>query len=518
MQKHSLFDFAPRSDRASDSKIAKKSKQRTIATSRRGGNSLLDKVRNIIEVVNTNLSQYSNETLIIRDEATLHQYVSKCLDNGVVAIDTETSGLNPITDKLAGVCLYTPNEKTTYIPFGHINYITLEAEANQLDKETLARELARLADCREIVEHNAKFDTRVLRHSLGINLVCTWDTYLASMLMDENEDSHALKPLHQKYVLNGVGDAFKYDDLFKGIDFRYVPIKPASLYAAHDPKITWELKEWQKKSLYWDCTCDLEDRDGMNGVAWTFFNIEMPCVQVLADLEDVGMKFDFEYNEKLQTMYHARMDDAKDELYDMLKPYDAQIARNTHLDARVNLDSPQQLSILLFDVMKLQAPIDKRTKQPIRSTGVEVLSQIDHPFVKKLLEYRGFVKLVSTYIDKMPECVLDDGRVHCNFNQYGAATGRMSSSDPNMQNLPAHAKDIRQMFIATSDIYEITQKDNYFLLFRWDDVETKDGWKCANNLHIGDVIITDEGNVAVSSVEIVGNDCKIYHDMIKYPM
>ena len=507
MARPSLFDkIDERSSNDADI-IAKVKAKKTVTTAKRGGNSLLAQVKAIVDTVQTNLGQFAEETLIIRDEKTLHEYIDACLKNQTVAIDTETTGLNPLTDDVVGVCLYTPNEKTAYIPLRHIDYITLQPTPNQLGARVVSEELARLSECEEIIEHNAKFDTRFIRSNFQVNLVCTWDTYLASMLIDENLDTHALKPLHRDYVLGGVGDAFKYDELFKGIDFRYVPIKTASLYAAHDPKITWELKEWQEQS---------EEFDEQS--RWVFHNIEMPCVQVMADLEDTGIKFDFKYNAKLQEEYNRKLEVCRGDLAEMLMPYKDAILATHKLEFPINYDSPSQLSILLYDVMKIPPVIDKRTKMPIKSTGVEVLSQLDHPFCKALLDYRGLSKLVGTYIDKLPECVLDDGRVHCSFNQYGALTGRMSSSDPNMQNLPSHAKDIRQMFVATNEFYEVAQKDNYFLLFRWDDVETTDGWKCASNLHVGDVLITDEGNVTVSSVEIVGTDCKIYHDMIKYPM
>ena len=445
MARPSLFDKIDERQSDDASIIAKVKAKKTVTTAKRGGNSLLAKVKAIIDTVTLNLGQFADETLIIRDEKTLHDYISACLDNQAVAIDTETTGLNPLKDTVVGVCLYTEGQKTAYIPLEHINYITLQKEANQLSREVVSEELKRLVLCKEVIEHNAKFDTRFMRSNFGVNIVCTWDTYLASMLIDENLDTHALKPLHQMYVLHGVGDAFKYDELFHGVDFRYVPIKVASLYAAHDPKITWELKVIQSELL------DSES-------AWVFHNIEMPCVQVMADLEDTGIKFDFKYNADLKKTYHERLDKARDELYAMLEPYRAQIAVTPKLDDPVNLDSPSQLSVLLYDIMKIPPVLDKRTKEPIKSTGVEVLTQLNNDFCKALLDYRGLGKLIGTYIDKMPACVHDDGRVHCLFNQYGALTGRMSSSEPNMQNIPSKNHDIRKMFTA-SDGYLLMSAD-----------------------------------------------------------
>lgn len=446
MARKSLFDdFGER--KTDDASIIKKAKTKKVVTSARmgGGNSLLSKVKAIIDVVKSALSQFQDETLIIRDEGELHRYVDRCLANGVVAIDTETTGLNPLVDMIVGVCLYTPGDKPAYVPMEHINYITLEKEPNQLPKEVVSREMSRLKDCAEIDEHNAKFDTRFMRHSLGVNIVCTHDTHLASMLIDENAPTHALKPLHKDWVLGGVGDAFKYDDLFSGIDFRYVPIGVAGLYAAHDPKITYELAEWEREHM---------DEESL----WVFHNIEMPCVQVLCDMEDTGIQLDFDYNAKLADKYEDMVARTREELDELIAPYELQIRQYPKLDYPINYDSPSQLKVLLYEIMKIPPLIDKRTKEPIYGTGEEILSQLKTDFTETLLSYRGLVKLFGTYIDKMPSCTLEDGRVHCVFNQYGAKTGRMSSSDPNLQNIPSHNKEIRKMFVA-SDGYLLMSSD-----------------------------------------------------------
>jgi DNA polymerase I-like protein with 3'-5' exonuclease and polymerase domains len=128
---------------------------------------------------------------------------------------------------------------------------------------------------------------------------------------------------------------------------------------------------------------------------------------------------------------------------------------NHKLSDPINLDSPTQIAILLYDIMKVKA-VD--TEKP-RSTGVDVLTKLNTDFTNALLDYRGIGKLINTYIDKLPECVNPkDGRIHCKFNQYGADTGRMSSSDPNLQNIPSHNKDIRKMFKAT-DGYVLMSSD-----------------------------------------------------------
>ena len=434
----SLFDDIEERRPTNDASIIQKVKsKKSVTTAKRGGNGLLVTIRRIIEFVDEHLGQYQDETLVIRDEQTLHDYISACLDNQSVAIDTETTGLNPLTDTVVGVCLYTEGQKAAYIPLEHINYITLQKEPNQLSREVVGEELKRLVLCKEIEEHNAKFDTRMMRSNFGVNIVCTWDTYLASMLIDENLSTHALKPIHQKYVLNGVGDAFKFDELFKNVDFRYVPIRIASLYAAHDPKITHELAEWQREHI---------DQDSK----YVFGTIEMPCVQVLADMEDTGIMFDPKYALELRDKYDDIELEALQTFYEVLEPYEDKIskarAHGAKIDDPINIGSPSQLAVLFYDILGVTPP-DPKTP---RGTGVDQLSAMDNPVAKAVLDYRGVEKLLSTYIDKLPECTLDDGRIHCNFNQYGAKTGRMSSSDPNLQNIPSHNKDIRKMFVASS--------------------------------------------------------------------
>lgn len=442
----SLFDDIEERKPTNDASIIQKVKsKKAVTTAKRGGNGLLGNIKRIIEFVDANLGQYKEETLIIRDEETLENYISACVKNQVVAIDTETTGLNPLVDVIVGVCLYTPEEKTAYIPIEHINYITLQKEPNQLSRETIGKHLKRLVGCKVVEEHNAKFDTRFLRKDCGVNIVCTHDTYLASMLMDENDSTHALKPTHQKYVLNGEGDAFKYDDLFHNVDFRYVPIRIASLYAAHDPKITHELAEWQREHM---------DKDSK----YVFDTIEMPCVQVLADMEDTGIMFDPKYATTLKDKYDDLELEALQTFYEVLEPYEDKIskarAKGAKIDDPINIGSPSQLAVLFYDILGVTPP-DPKTP---RGTGVEQLSAMDNPVAKAVLDYRGVEKLLSTYIDKLPECTLDDGRIHCNFNQYGAKTGRMSSSDPNLQNIPSHNKDIRKMFVA-SDGYLLMSSD-----------------------------------------------------------
>ncbi len=453
-----LFDIPTRKTREIDNGIIKQaSTKRKASTTVKGGGGLSGKISQITDMVNQFLGKYAEESILIRTESELHDYISKCIENGVIGIDTETEGLDPILDKLAGVCIYTPGEKTAYVPVNHVSYITFERVDDQLTEEQVGRELQRLVDAdTKVIMFNAPFDIRVLRNQCNVYLTCYWDAYLGARLLNENESSNALKKLHQKYCLNGEGDAFKYDELFRGIKFTVIPIKVAYLYAAHDAKITYELYKFQEPYL------DLnQEREDLRNVAWVFRNIEMPIVDVVCDMEDTGVDFDKEFASKLSVEYHKQAEEKLNEFYEELHKYDSVI--NTYklshpsnkLDDPINISSPTQLAILFYDILKIEPPDYKNP----RGTGVDILAKMDNPLAKMILSYRKVDKLLSTYIDKMPLVINPKtGRIHCKFNQYGADTGRFSSDSPNLQNIPSHNKDIRKMFKAT-DGYVLMSSD-----------------------------------------------------------
>lgn len=439
-----LFDISPSSSKASDSAIIKKAKTKSTVTTKKSGGNIVDRVKTIVAKVETALGKYADETLIIQDEQTLHDYIDMCVSKGICGVDTETTGLDPLRDILVGVGIYTPGEKTAYIPINHISYVTGQRVKNQLDEDVVGRELARLEGI-DIDMFNAVFDIRVLMHGTKTRLKCTWDASLASRCLNENEPVKKLKPLHKKYILHGEDDAFTFDDLFTPELFRMTPIKTAALYAAHDPKITVEYAEYQREVF--------RTRESLKDVFWVFKNIEMPCVDAVVDLENTGVAFDLEYNAKLKEKYHALLDEKEANFFKVCDMYKDEIEAydgKTRLDNPINIQSVPQLQALLYDIAKIEPIIDKKTKKPTRSTSEETLQKLKHPLADAILEYRSFSTLVSTFIDKLPECVNpEDGRIHCKFNQYGADTGRFSSSDPNLQNIPSHNKDIRKMFKAT---------------------------------------------------------------------
>lgn len=449
-----LFNLPNRVDKSGDKRIAKKAVTTTKAPKTVKGGAILGRINEIKAMVEKNLGKYKDDYVIIREPEQLSEYLSHCIKNRVISIDTETSGLDPLQDTLVGICIYTPKLPAAYIPLNHISYVTGVKASDQLDMKLVKEEFERIIQEHiDIIMFNAKFDMRFLRNQLGLReIYCTWDCYLAAKLMNENEPTHGLKALHRKYVLQGKGDAFSFDELFKRVSFDKIPVQTGYLYAAHDAVITYEFYEYQKQYVYYDPTEGPEARNGMNGVSWVFFNIEMPCIEVVADMEDAGICLDIEYASELAEKYNDMLKEIEERFYKQcdkfgkqLDAYRAQQGAANKLEYPINISSSSQIAIMLYDVLEIKPP---EPKSP-RGTGEEILEKIDHPIAKIILEYRGVKKLLTTYIEKLPECVNpQDGRVHCSFNQYGAVTGRFSSSDPNLQNIPSHNKDVRKMFVA----------------------------------------------------------------------
>ena len=461
-----LFVVPQRPGREQDKSIATKSKTKSRSTATTvKGSGLLGQINQIKAMVEKNLGQYKDDYVVIQTVEELDSYVGTSIKNGIISIDTETTGLDPLVDKIVGVCLYTPDQKAAYVPINHISYVTGIRVENQLTEEQVLSCLSKLDGCdMDVIMFNAKFDIRVLRNQLGWKTAyCTWDCYLAAKLLNENEESHGLKALHKKYVLNGQGDAFSFDALFKGITADKIPINIFYLYAAHDAIITLELFKFQLPYLdmnyivraYGHTRPDLED------LSYVFKHIEMPCIPVVCDMEDIGVKFDFEYQKVLSEKYNKLLQEKTNTFYSICDMYKEEIDAykrknpNHKLEDPINIGSPTQLAILLYDILKIEPP---DSKSP-RGTGEAILQKIDNPIAKAILDYREMAKLVSTYIDKLPDCVNpNDGRIHCHFNQYGARTGRFSSDNPNLQNIPSHNKDIRKLFVA-SDGYVLMSSD-----------------------------------------------------------
>ena len=453
-----LFDLPEtRSSKEVDKAIAKKStnKRSTSFTVKGGANSLLTQISIINSTVESKLGKYKDEYVyyMADDEQKFKDYIYNIKEKGDCSIDTETMGLNPITDSIVGLSLFSKGQKGLYVPIHHTSYITGIEVEGQLDPKLIAEQLKILVDAGvKFKYYNAPFDIRVMKNSLGIYVPAWMDCHLAAMCLNENEP-HGLKNLHSKYVLEGKEDEWSFGKLFEGVTFDKVPIRTAYVYAARDAVDTEELADFQLQ--YLDKSNSECIECGLEKVSDVFWNIEMPFVDVIVDMEETGVLFNPEYAKELSEKYHKILDENLNDFYEAIKPYENQIEAykrsnpNHKLSDPISVSSPSQLATLLYDIIGLDAGVDKKTGKKIRGTGEDIIEKFDNPICKAILDYRGTEKLLSTYIDKMPEVALSDGRIHCKFNQYGAKTGRLSSEDPNMQNIPSHNKDIRKMFVAS---------------------------------------------------------------------
>ena len=424
-----------------------------------------DKMKNRISMLIQTAKQYygdgeKEKYLLIDSAEQLEAYLKKAEQVGEMGLDTESDlkGKNPdpMEDSIAGIGIYTPGEKPAYIPLFHKD-MDGKVLDGQIPLESVQEIFSRYTETIKYIYHNAVYDIRVMINATGVVIPNYWCTQVAGSYLNENE-SHRLKDLWDKYC-NKESDkkSAHYSDLFHGIPFSYVPLDIAKIYGGGDPKKTYELYQFQKPFLTPNSPQCIDK--GLNEAAEFFHETEMPLVDVLVEMEEEGVDIDSAYGQELSERYHKKIDLVEEKIFNRIKTFDLtklkpelQQKLNHPEGKLMNLNSPQQLAILFYDLMKLKSP----DREKPRGTGEEILEHFASKqigelkeFFQDILEYRGLAKLLSTYIDKMPKILKTrTGKLHGRFNQYGAKTGRFSSSDPNLQNIPSKNKEIRKMFIA----------------------------------------------------------------------
>ena len=360
-------------------------------------------------------------------EAQLADWVVKIKAGELIAVDTETTSLDYMVADLVGISIAVEAGQAAYIPFGH-DYLGVP---EQLSKDLVLAILKPLLEDVTIkkVGQNLKYDMSIFAQH-GINLQgIEFDTMLESYVLDSVATRHDMDSLAEKYLGE---QTIKFSDVAgKGsgqLTFNQVALEEAGPYAAEDADITLRLHQalWPQVSA-------------QSALTKVFTDIELPLVPVLSRIERVGALVDdtllFQQSQELA----LRIAELEREAWDLA-------------GQEFNLASPKQLGEILFT--KLEIPVLKKTAKGAPSTKEEVLQELalDYPLPKVLIEHRGLAKLKSTYTDKLPVMInRATRRIHTSYNQSGTATGRLSSSDPNLQNIPvrnAEGRRVRQAFIA----------------------------------------------------------------------
>ena len=340
------------------------------------------------------------------------------------AFDTETDGLDPLTAGLVGMSFAIREQEAWYVP----------VPANREEATDIVLRLAPALQHPEIekVGQNIKFDILALR-KYGVQVKGPlFDTMLAHYLLNP-ELRHGMDYLAETYLKY---KTVPIEDLIgpkgkKQVSMRTVPIEQIKEYAAEDADVTLRLKHYFAPLL---------KQEGLESL---FFEMEMPLIYVLAEMEATGVKLDTNALKQSSEVLSQQLSTLEESRYDLA-------------GQSFNINSTKQVGEILFDKLKLDEKA-KKTKTGGYSTSEEVLEKIrgKHPIVDKLLEYRGIKKLLSTYIDALPALIHPEtGKIHTSFNQAVTATGRLSSTNPNLQNIPVRdelGREIRKAFIADDD-------------------------------------------------------------------
>lgn len=374
---------------------------------------------------------------IIRDAAALQSWLDGIRARGYVAVDTETTGLNEMRADLVGVCLCVEPGKAAYLPLTHKDgggEKDLFSAAPKLAEGQMDLDVA-LAMLKPVLEdpailkigQNMKYDAKILARN-GIAIAPIDDTMLLSYALHAGLHNHGMDALAERYLdhtpipiktLLGAGKS--------AITFDFVPIDEATKYAAEDAEIT--LRLWQL----------LKPRLHAAQVTKVYERMERPMVPVLAEMEMHGIKVDRDTLSRMSNAFAQKMAGLEDELY-------------TLAGRKFNVGSPAQVGEILFEEMGLEG--GKKGKTGKYATGADVLEDLatEHELPARVLDWRQLSKLKSTYTDALQDHInADTGRVHTSYSIAGASTGRLASTDPNLQNIPIRTEEgrrIREAFVA----------------------------------------------------------------------
>ncbi|WP_045414282.1 DNA polymerase I [Vibrio owensii] len=397
------------------------------------GGSASSKVDMDTSAVKIDRSQY--ETIL--DEASFNAWLDKLKASELFAFDTETDSLDYMVANLVGLSFATDEGIAAYVPVAH-DYLDAP---QQLDRDWVLEQLKPILEdeAQAKVGQNLKYDASVLaRYGIEMKGI-KHDTMLASYVYNSVGGKHDMDSLALRFLQHS---CISFEQIAgKGknqLTFNQIDLDEASPYAAEDADVTLRLHN----RLF----ANIEQDEKLKTV---YEEIEMPLVPVLSRIERTGVLIDDMKLSAQSVEIAARLDELEQKAYEIA-------------EQEFNMNSPKQLQALLFEKMGL--PVIKKTPSGTPSTNEEVLQELalDYPLPKLILEYRGLAKLKSTYTDKLPKMINPStGRVHTSYHQAVTATGRLSSTDPNLQNIPIRNEEgrrIRQAFVAPTG-YKILAVD-----------------------------------------------------------
>ncbi len=374
------------------------------------------------------------DIVTISNESELDEFLSHVHD--VIAFDTETTGLNQITDKIVGMSLAYDDSHGAYIPIGHIKkavdlFGSDTLAENQLTIDIVRKKLWPIFTNKNIVKvaHNLKYDLHILHNAdFDITQIQPFDdTMLLSYILHGSLHGHGLDELAEKYLGH---TNIKFIDLFdtkiKDADrhFEALPIEVATQYSGEDSVVCMALYKLMRPEL-----------DANENLQKLYNKCDLPLCMVLCVMERNGITVNRDKLKQLSTVFHDQLTKLESEIYELA-------------GHEFNIGSPKQLATVLFD--ELQLPAGKK-----RSTDADRLAELveSHPIIEKILNWRSVAKLAGTYADALPHQIADDGRIHTTYLQTSTNTGRLSSRNPNLQNIPIKTElgeEIRRCFVAAS--------------------------------------------------------------------
>ncbi|MDN3614695.1 DNA polymerase I [Vibrio gallaecicus] len=368
-------------------------------------------------------SQY--ETIL--DQDTFNQWLDKLKATDVFAFDTETDNLDYMVANLVGLSFATEEGIAAYVPVAH-DYLDAP---EQLDRDWVLEQLKPILedDAQAKVGQNLKYDASVLaRYDIEMKGI-KHDTMLASYVFNSVGGKHDMDSLALRFLQHS---CISFEQIAgkgkKQLTFNQIDIEEASPYAAEDADVTLRLHNRLMENIEQD-----------EKLKTIYEEIEIPLVPVMSRIERTGVFIDDMLLGAQSQEIAVRLDELEQKAYEIA-------------EQEFNMNSPKQLQAILFEKMGL--PVIKKTPSGAASTNEEVLQELalDYPLPKLIIEYRGLAKLKSTYTDKLPKMInAETGRVHTSYHQAVTATGRLSSTDPNLQNIPIRndeGRRIRQAFVA----------------------------------------------------------------------